>query len=62
MLPCTVYEHTALKKPPKCQAAHAGIPCALELLSSGGQSRPFTVAVSIHMVGEKATLGILHYD
>lgn len=35
--------------------AHAGIPHAPEVLSPGGQSSSFTVAVSIQMVGEKTT-------
>lgn len=44
----------ALKKPQKCQT-HAGIPHAPEVLSPGGVFFPFTVAVSIQMVREKAT-------
>lgn len=46
----------AVKKAQKSQVAHASIPHALEELFPGGQSSAFiTVAVSIQMVGEKAT-------
>lgn len=44
MLSPTVCEYMALKKPQKCQMAHAGIAHAPAVLSPGGQSSAFTVA------------------